>query len=146
MERTLVLAKPDAVGKHVVGAVTAKLESAGLALRALKMMKLSRAQAEAFYKEHHGKPFFEPLVAFMTSAPVVAMVWEGEDAIKRARATMGATNSTEADPGTLRREYGTNNRYNAVHGSDSPASAEREIPFFFIPEEIYTYHDNDWKV
>lgn len=146
MERTLVLAKPDTVGKHVVGAVTAKLEGAGLILRAMKMMKLSAQQAEQFYKEHHGKPFYEPLVAFMTSGPIVAMVWEAEDAIKKARTVMGKTNSTEADPGTIRREYGTNNRYNAVHGSDSPASAEREINFFFKPEEIYTYHDNDWKV
>jgi nucleoside-diphosphate kinase len=110
------------------------------------MLKLSASQAEGFYKEHHGKPFYEPLVKFMTSGPIVAMVWEGEDAITKARSVMGKTNSTEADPGTIRREYGTNNRYNAVHGSDSPASAEREIPFFFKAEEIYTYHDNDWKV
>src|SRR5262249_35708352 len=105
----------------------------------LKMIRLSSSQAEAFYAEHKGKPFYEPLVRFMTSAPIVATVWEGEGAIAIARAAMGATNSPEAAPGTLRREFGTNNRYNVVHGSDSPASAAREIGFFFKPEEIYTY-------
>ena len=122
------------------------LRRSGLHLRALKMMKVSRAQAEEFYKEHKGKPFYEPLISFMTAAPIVATAWDGEGAIAKARAAMGATNSTEAAPGTIRREFGTNNRYNLVHGSDSPASAEREVTFFFKPEELYTYQDNDWKV
>ncbi len=145
MERTLILAKPDTVGKQVVGAVIARFQTAGLQLRAMKMMRLSLKQAEEFYKEHHGKPFYEGLVTFMTSGPIVAMIWEGEGAIAKARSVMGATNSAEAAAGTIRRDYGTNNRYNAVHGSDSPASAEREIKFFFKAEEIYSYQENDWK-
>src|ERR1019366_3015983 len=99
------------------------------------MLKLSSAQAEEFYGEHKGKPFYPPLVRFMTSAPLVASVWEGEGAVAKARSVMGATNSPEAAPGTLRREFGTNNRYNVVHGSDSSASAQREIGFFFKAEE-----------
>ncbi len=146
MQRTCILAKPDAVCKSVVGAVVAKLEQAGLRLRAMKMTRLSVQQAEEFYQEHHGKPYYGPLIRFITSAPLVAMVWEGEEAIARARTVMGVTNSPDAAPGSIRREYGTNNRYNAVHGSDSAASAEREIKFFFKPEDIFTYNDNDWKV
>jgi len=140
------LVKPDGVCKNVVGTVLSRFSQAGLIPRALKMIKLSRVQAEEFYKEHKGKPFYGPLVTFMTSAPIVATVWEGEGAIAKARSVMGATNSTEAAPGTLRREFGTNNRYNVVHGSDSSASAKREIGFFFKPEEIQMYNDNDWKV
>jgi len=146
MEKTCILVKPDGVGKHVVGPILTRLEQAGLRLRGLKMLKISPEQAEQFYGEHKGKPFYEALVAFMTSAPIVATVWEAEGAIAKARAIMGATNSTEAMPGTIRREFGTNNRYNVVHGSDSPASAAREVKFFFKTEEIYTYEDNDWKV
>ena len=146
MEQTCILVKPDGVCKNVVGRILSRFSEAGLKPRALKMIRLSPAQAETFYQEHKGKPFYEPLVAFMTSAPIVATVWEGEGAIAKARSVMGATNSTEAAPGTLRREFGTNNRYNVVHGSDSPASAKREIGFFFKPEEIQTYNDNDWKV
>ena len=146
MERTCILAKPDAVCKNLVGTILTRMAQVGLSLRAAKMMKLTTAQAEAFYAEHKGKPFYAPLITFMTSAPITATVWEGEGAIAKARSVMGATNSPEAAPGTLRREFGTNNRYNVVHGSDSPASAEREVKFFFKPEEIFTYHDNDWKV
>ena len=146
MERTCVLVKPDGVCKNVVGAVLARFAQAGLRLCGLKMLKLSPSQAEKFYGEHKGKPFYEPLISFMTSAPIVATVWEAEGAIAKARSIMGATNSTEAAAGTIRREFGTNNRYNVVHGSDSPASAEREVPFFFKPDEIYTYQENDWKV
>src|SRR5580698_8743439 len=136
MEQTCVLVKPDGVCKNVAGAVLARFSQAGLVPRALKMIKLSPTQAEEFYGEHKGKPFYEPLVQFMTSAPIVATVWEAEGAIAKARSIMGATNSLEAVPGTLRREFGTNNRYNLVHGSDSPASAEREVRFFFKPEEM----------
>jgi len=146
IERTCILVKPDAVCKNIVGTALARFAEAGLQLRGLKMLKLSPRQAEQFYQEHKGKPFYEPLVRFMTSAPIVATVWEGAGAIFKARAVMGATNSPEAAPGTLRREFGTNNRYNVVHGSDSPASAEREIQFFFEPDEMYTYNNNDWKM
>ncbi len=146
MDRTCVLVKPDAVCKNLTGAVLDRLAKAGLALRAAKMMRLKVQQAEEFYGEHKGKPFYEPLIRFMTSAPIVVTVWEGEGATQKARSVMGSTNSTEAAPGTIRREFGTNNRYNVVHGSDSVASAEREIRFFFKPEELYEYQENDWKV
>ncbi len=146
MEQTCVLVKPDGVSKNVVGPIVARFSQAGLLLRGLKMMRLSMPQAEDFYKEHKGKPFYDGLIKFMTSAPIVAMVWEAEGAITKARSVMGATNSTEAAPGTIRREFGTNNRYNVVHGSDSPASAVREVGFFFKPEEIYQYQENDWKI
>lgn len=145
MERTCVLVKPDGVCKNLVGTVVGRFAGAGLQLRGLKMLKLSRSQAEAFYKEHAGKPFYEPLVRFMTSAPIVACAWEGPDAVKTARGLMGATNSQEAAPGTLRREHGTNNRFNLVHGSDSPTSAEREIAFFFTAQELFSYGSNDWN-
>jgi nucleoside-diphosphate kinase len=145
MERTLILVKPDGVGKHRVGIVLDKLERSGLRLLALKMLRLSKAQAEDFYKEHHGKPFYPPLIQFMTAAPIVASVWEADDAIRQARTLMGATDSAKADVGTLRRDHGTNNRYNLVHGSDSAVSAQREIAFFFKPEELQSYGDNDWQ-
>lgn len=145
MEKTCILIKPDGVCKYSVGAVLDRFAKAGLQLRGLKMLKLTPPQAEEFYKEHKGKPFYEPLVRFMTSAPIVATSWEGDGAIGKARSVMGATNSPEAAPGTLRREFGTNNRYNVVHGSDSSASAEREIQFFFKPDELFAYGTDDWK-
>jgi len=145
MEQTLILVKPDGVGRHRIGAVLDRLERAGLRLLGLKMLRLSKSQAEDFYKEHHGKPFYPPLIQFMTSAPIVASVWEAPKAISQARSLMGTTDSLKADAGTLRRDYGTNNRYNLVHGSDSAPSAQREIGFFFKPEEMYSYGDNDWQ-
>jgi nucleoside-diphosphate kinase len=144
-ERTCVLVKPDGVGLKRVGSVVDRFERAGLSLRGLKMIRLSRTDAEAFYKEHQGKGFFEGLLAFMTAAPIVAMVWEGDKAITTVRSLMGATNSQAADSGTLRRDFGTDNRYNLVHGSDSPASAEREIQFFFKTGELFAYAAEDWK-
>jgi nucleoside-diphosphate kinase len=145
MERTCILVKPDGVGQKRVGKVVDRLEMAGLRLVGMKLMRLSQAQAAEFYKEHHGKPFYPPLVTFMTSAPIVATVWEGAGAVAAARALMGATNSPVAEPGTLRRAYGTDNRYNLVHGSDSTGSAQREINFFFKPEELLEYKENDWR-
>ena len=146
MEKTCILVKPDAVCKNLVGTVLDRFAKTGLQLSGLKILKMSDAQAEEFYQEHKGKPFYEALVKFMTSAPIVASAWAGDGAVAKARAVMGATNSPEAAPGTLRREFGTNNRYNVVHGSDSPVSAQREIRFFFKPEELFTYQENDWKV
>jgi nucleoside-diphosphate kinase len=145
LQRTCTLVKPDGVGKKRVGAVIDRFEQAGLQLIGLKMLRLSRTDAEKFYAEHHGKPFFDPLIDFMTSAPIVAAVWQGPEAIQKVRTLMGSTKSTEAAPGTLRREYGVDNRRNLVHGSDSPAAAEREIAFFFKPHELYTYQENDWR-
>jgi nucleoside-diphosphate kinase len=135
MEQTLVIAKPDAVGKSVVGKIIDRFESSGLSLRGLKMVRLTGETADQFYAEHRGKPFFDPLLVFMTSGPVVPMIWEGEGAIAQVRSIVGATNSSEAAPGTLRKIWGTDNRRNLVHASDSPASAAREIAFFFDPSE-----------
>jgi nucleoside-diphosphate kinase len=144
-QRTCVLVKPDGVCSHKIGKAIDGLESAGLKLVGLKLTRLERAQAESFYHEHEGKPFYRALVAFMTSAPIAAMAWEGPLAIQAARDLMGATDPAKARTGTLRRDYGTDNRYNFLHGSDSPASAAREIKFFFKPEELMIYGDNDWQ-
>ncbi len=144
-ERTCILVKPDGLGLRRVGTVIDRLERAGLHLAALKMTRLEVSDAERFYLEHKGKPFFEPLIRFMTSAPIVAMVWEGEAAVTTARSLLGATDSHKAAAGTLRGDFGTDNRYNLVHGSDSLTSAAREIPFFFKPEELYVYGEMDWK-
>jgi len=139
MERTLTLVKPDGTYKRLSGTVLQRFEQAGLQLVALKMVRLSRADAERFYAEHKGRPFYEGLMEFMTAGPIVAAVWQAPDAIKKARSLMGATNSTEAAPGTLRKQFGQDNRKNLVHGSDSPTSAAREIAFFFKPEEVFEY-------
>ncbi len=145
VERTLVIAKPDAVGKSVVGKVVERFESEKLRLLSLRMVRPSRPLVEGFYAEHKGKPFFPGLVAFMMSGPFVPMVWEGEGAIARVRAINGATNVPEAAPGTLRKTYGTDQRRNLVHASDSPASADREIAYFFRPEDFVPYDPEAWK-
>lgn len=136
-ERTLSMIKPDAVGKNVIGEIYARFEKNGLRIAAARMLRLSVDDARRFYAEHEGQPYFEPLIDFMTSGPILAQVLEGDDAIAKNREIMGKTNSPEADPGTIRRDFGENNRRNAVHGSDSPKSAEREIAFFFKPEEVF---------
>jgi len=144
MEKTCILVKPDGVCQRHVGKVLGALEAAGLRLLGMKLTRLSAEQAGQFYREHHGKPFYDGLVRFMTSAPLVATAWEGEGAIAKARGLMGATNPKDAKEGTLRRAYGTDNRHNLVHGSDSAASAGREIDFFFKPNELYAYGEKDW--
>lgn len=130
-EQTLSIIKPDAVAKGSIGAILAKFEQAGLKLVALKMMQLSREDAEGFYIEHKGKGFFDDLVDFMTSGPITVQILEGEDAIAKNRELMGATDPQQADPGTIRAEFATSIDANAVHGSDSPEAAAREIGFFF---------------
>jgi nucleoside-diphosphate kinase len=145
IERTLVIAKPDAVGKSVVGKVVDRFETEGLRLLGMKMLRPTRSQVEGFYAEHKGRPFFDPLVAFMTSGPIVPMVWEGEGAIAKVRAINGATNTAEAAPGTLRKTWGTDQRRNLVHSSDSPASAAREISYFFSAIETAPYDPEAWK-
>jgi len=137
LERTLSIVKPDAVAKNVIGEITSRFEKAGLRVVACKMMRLSREQAEGFYAEHAGKPFFAGLVEYMTSGPVVVQVLEGEDAIARNRALMGATDPAKAEPGTIRADFAESIDANAVHGSDSEASAAREVAFFFARDEIY---------
>lgn len=131
MERTLSILKPNAVEDAHVGDIVALFEKAGLKITAMRMMHLSRREAEAFYAEHRGKPFFEGLVSFMTRGAIVALALEGENAIERNREIMGATDPAKAEPGTIRALYARSMTENAVHGSDSPASASREIAFFF---------------
>ncbi|ACD65722.1 MAG TPA: nucleoside-diphosphate kinase [Sulfurihydrogenibium sp.] len=136
MERTLVIAKPDAVRKNVVGKIISRLEDEGFKLVALKKVKLTKEQAGQFYIVHKDRPFYGELCDFMSSGPTVPMVWEGENVIARVREIMGATDPSKAAEGTLRKLYGTNVGENAVHGSDSPESAAYEIPFFFSGLEL----------
>ncbi len=144
IERTCILAKPDSICKHNVGSIVNRFESSGFRLLGLRMFRQTRAQAEGFYAEHKGKPFFDGLVTFMTSAPIVAMAWEGENAVLKARELLGATDSKQAAPGTLRQQYGTDKSYNAVHGSDSVKSADREIAYYFKPDELFNYKQEDY--
>jgi nucleoside-diphosphate kinase len=136
VERTLSIVKPDAVARNIIGEIYSRFEKNGLTIVAAKMMRLSEDQAKGFYAEHEGKPFYGDLVAYMTSGPVVVQVLEGENAIARNRELMGATNPAEAAPGTIRADFAESVEANAVHGSDSPASAEREIGYFFDDGEI----------
>ncbi|HEX4975829.1 MAG TPA: nucleoside-diphosphate kinase [Pseudomonadales bacterium] len=131
LERTFSIIKPDAVAKNVIGKIVSRFEDAGLRIVASRMMHLSRQQAEGFYAEHKGRPFFNDLVAFMISGPVVVQVLEGEDAVALNRKLMGATNPKEAAAGTIRADFAQTIDENAVHGSDSPESAAREIAYFF---------------
>lgn len=131
IERTFSIIKPDAVAKNVIGKIVSRFEDAGLRIVASRMMHLSRQQAEGFYAEHKGRPFFNDLVAFMISGPVVVQVLEGEDAVALNRKLMGATNPKEAAAGTIRADFAQTIDENAVHGSDSPESAAREIAYFF---------------
>lgn len=135
-ERTLSIIKPDGIGKNVVGDVISKLEKGGLKIVAAKMLHLKQEQAEGFYAVHKERPFFNDLVSFMTSGPVMVMVLEGDNAIAKNREIMGATNPAEADPGTIRAEFAKTIDENVVHGSDGPETAKTEINFFFSPEEI----------
>lgn len=136
-QNTLSIIKPDSVGKNVIGAIESRFEEAGLKIVALKMIQLSKEQAEGFYAEHKGKPFFEGLVEFMTSGPVCVQVLSGENAIAHHREVLGATNPKDAAPGTVRADFAESMASNAAHGSDSPESAAREIAFFFSPDEIF---------
>jgi len=136
IEQTLSIIKPDAVSKNHIGAIVARFEAAGLTIAALRMMQLSRAQAEGFYAEHKGRPFFDSLVDFMISGPVVVQVLSGENAILANRDLMGATDPSKAAPGTIRADFAQTIDANAVHGSDSSASAAREIAYFFAANNV----------
>jgi nucleoside-diphosphate kinase len=138
MERTLVIVKPDGVKKNLIGEVIRRFEQEGLRVIGLKMLKLSKDQAQGFYQVHKDKPFFDPLTDFMSSGPIVVMVLEGERAIERVREIMGATDPKKAAPGTIRAQYADNIQENIVHGSDSPESAAYEIPYFFSSIELFT--------
>ncbi len=136
LERTLSIIKPDAVARDLIGEIYRRFESNGLRIIAAKMLHLDAQLAQGFYAEHDGKPFFGDLVAYMTSGPVMVQVLEGEGAVANNRRLMGATNPAEADPGTIRADFAESLEANAVHGSDSPRSAEREIAYFFTDNEI----------
>ena len=137
LQRTLSIIKPDAVRRNLIGAILARLEQQGFSIVAAKMVHLSKEQAEGFYAEHQGKPFFEPLVTYMTSAPVLVSVLEKENAVQDYRTLMGATNPEAAAEGTIRRDFALSQRENSVHGSDSLESAAREIAYFFVSEEVF---------
>ncbi len=139
MERTLILAKPDAVQRGLVGDIIARLERRGLQIVALKLMRVTPALAHEHYKEHQGKPFFAGLIDYITSCPIVAMVVQGPRAVDVARSTIGATDPAAAAPGTIRGDLGLTVGRNLVHGSDSPASAAREVALFFRPDELLDY-------
>ena len=136
VERTLSIIKPDAVGKNLIGKIYSRFEENGLQIVAARMLRLSESVAGGFYAEHRERPFFPALIEFMTSGPVVVQVLEGENAIAKNRELMGATNPQEAAPGTIRADFASNIDANAVHGSDSAASAEREIAYFFAASEL----------
>jgi nucleoside-diphosphate kinase len=146
LERTLVLVKPDGVQRHLVGEVITRLERRGLHLVALKLMRIDHDLAQRHYAEHHGKPFFDGLIDFITSSPVVAMVWEGDDAVAQVRAVMGATNPSAAAPGSIRGDLAVNIGNNVVHGSDSPGRAAEEVALFFAPDELIEWSaaDTSW--
>ena len=135
-ERTLSIIKPDAVGRNVIGELYSRFEKAGLKVVAARMLHMSREQAEGFYAVHRERPFFNALVGFMTSGPVMVQVLEGEDAIRKNREIMGATNPAEAAAGTIRHDYAESIDANAAHGSDGPDTAAQEIDFFFKADEI----------
>ena len=139
MERTLVIIKPDAVQRGLVGQIITRFERRGLRLAALKLIHIDESLAERHYAIHKGKPFYEPLIQYITSSPVVVLVLEGNDAIEIARRTMGATNPAEAAPGTIRADFALEIGRNLVHGSDGPDTAAIEVPLFFTEDEILSY-------
>jgi len=139
MERTLIVLKPDAVQRQLVGRIVARFEQKGLQIVAMKMLAVCDDLARRMYSVHEGKDFYEPLLAFLTASPVVALVLEGQNAIAVCRGLMGPTFGPDAPGGTIRGDFGMSRRYNLIHGSDSPESAAREIPLFFSDAEICGY-------
>ena len=146
MERTFLMVKPDGVQRNLIGDVVSRFESKGYQLVGAKLMQITEELAEQHYAEHKERPFFGELVEFITSGPVFAMVWEGENVISTARLLVGATNPTESAPGTIRGDFAVTVGKNIIHGSDSPESAVREIGFFFNEEELVSYNKamNNW--
>jgi len=139
MERTLILVKPDAMQRGLAGEILRRLEARGLRIVGLKLLQVDRALAERHYAEHAGKPFYEGLIAYITTCPIVIAVFEGTDAVEAVRTTMGKTNPRDAAPGTIRGDLGLEVGRNLIHGSDSLASAAREIDLFFQPAELLSY-------
>jgi len=143
IEKTFAMVKPDGVQRGLVGRIVQRFEERGLKISAMKMMKIQRELAERHYEEHKGKGFYEPLLAYITSGPVVCMVLEGENAVAAVRAMMGKTNPQDAGPGTIRGDFSQVTGRNIVHGSDSPESAKREINLFFNDYELQKYEKID---
>ena len=139
MERTLIILKTDAVQRGLCGEIITRFERKGLQLIGMKMMRISQQLAETHYEPHKGKPFYEGLVKFMTSSPVVVLALQGKDAITIARKMMGATFGSKAEPGTIRGDFGVSNAFNLIHGSDAPEAAQRELGLFFKPDELLTW-------
>ena len=145
-ERTFVLLKPDGVQRGLIGRIVSRFEARGLRLVGMKLLRVPRSLAETYYAEHRGKAFFEPLMAYVTSGPVVVMVLEGDGAVGIVRKMMGTTNAAEAEPGTIRGDFALTIGRNVIHGSDSETSAEREISLFFEADELVDYRriDEAW--
>jgi len=145
-ERTLIIIKPDGIQRHLAGQIIARFEKKGLKLVAAKFMQISQDLARKLYAVHQSKPFFEPVVEYLSSAPVFVMVWQADGVIGIARRMIGATFGYEAEPGTIRGDFSSSGRYNLVHASDSPESAQQEIKLFFKPNEIIDYQipDANW--
>ena len=145
-ERTLIIIKPDAVQRHLAGRIIARFEAKGLKLVAAKLMQISEELARRHYAAHQDKPFFTPAVTFMSSSPSLLMVWEADGIIEITRKMIGSTFGYDAQPGTIRGDFGCSQRYNLIHGSDSPESAQKEIALFFRPEELidYSLTDSPW--
>jgi nucleoside-diphosphate kinase len=141
---TCLIVKPDGVGKRVVGKIIDRLETEGLQLLAMRMVRPTPALMEDFYAEHKGKPFFPAFLRFVASGPIVVTVWQGDRAVERVRQIIGATDSQKAAPGTLRKAWGTDQRRNLVHASDSPQSAAREVAMFFSAEDVAPYDPDHW--
>ena len=140
MEKTLIILKPDSLQRGLAGRIVTRFEEKGFQIAAMKMMRVSRELAEKHYAVHKGKPFYDGLVKFMTSSPVIVLALEGKDSIAIARKLMGATFGSKAEPGTIRGDFGVSNSFNLIHGSDSPESAQRELGLFFKADELI-----DWK-
>ncbi len=145
-ERTLIIIKPDGVQRHMMGEIISRFERKGFKLVAAKFMQISEATARAHYAVHEGKPFFEGVVKYLASCPVMVMVWQAEGIIEMSRKMMGATFGYDAEPGTIRGDFGCSKGYNLIHGSDSVESVEYEIPLYFSQDELvdYTLADEDW--
>src|ERR1700736_1780464 len=148
MQRTLILLKPDCVQRRLIGTIIQRFEHKGLRLVALKLWQPGRDRAETHYAVHKGKPFYEPLLSFLTSGPTVALVWEGREAVAVCRNMMGITDGAKAAPGTVRGDFALSVQNNLVHGSDSPENAAAEIALWFKPEELTNYQpvDSPWIV
>lgn len=141
MENCFTMLKPGAVNRRIIGDVISRIEKKGLQLIAVKMMNITKDLAEKHYAEHLGKPFYDELVSYITSGPVVAMVWRGDNCVQLIRKVVGATNPLEAQPGTIRGDYCSHTQHNIIHASDSPENAKREVGLFFKEEELIIWND-----